>query len=45
MALQTAEGPIRYGLNSEWDRLSAYRSSHLHQRSENDNEDSLPKGM
>ncbi|KAF7286160.1 hypothetical protein GWI33_007122 [Rhynchophorus ferrugineus] len=39
MALQAAEGPIRFGLSSEWDRLSHYNNVH----SDSDEEDSLPK--
>ncbi|CAG9770800.1 unnamed protein product [Ceutorhynchus assimilis] len=44
MALQAAEGPIRYGLASEWDRLAAYRTYHQRQRSDNDEANiNLPK--
>lgn len=42
MALQTAEGPIRYGITSDWDRLAAYRRQYSHQNSYED-DDSLPK--
>ncbi|XP_066149109.1 protein C-ets-1 [Euwallacea fornicatus] len=35
-----AEGPIRYGLASEWDRLAAYRHSHQHASEDQEN---LPK--
>ncbi|KAL1502579.1 hypothetical protein ABEB36_007703 [Hypothenemus hampei] len=35
MTLQAAEGPIRYGLTSEWDRLPTYHHSY--------EDDTLPK--
>ncbi|KAJ8958422.1 hypothetical protein NQ318_002206 [Aromia moschata] len=38
MALQTAESPVRYGVPSEWERLSSYRN----QQSQS-YEDNLPK--
>ncbi|XP_050302747.1 transcription factor ETV7 [Anthonomus grandis grandis] len=39
MALQAAEGPIRYGITSEWDRLASYRNTHRMDTEQ----DNLPK--
>ncbi|XP_030759483.1 transcription factor ETV7 [Sitophilus oryzae] len=39
MALQAAEGPIRYGLPSEWERFNNYNVNH----SDSEEEDTLPK--